>query len=116
MVNMANVKPRFEVHARPDETKVETHYVRDTETGMNVPEEVEVPYGYDVYFPNGSSMRVRTTEELKRLGFAEGADLIDMESGESVGQPQTSLKQNVQRRASSKRRSDTASVDANQGE
>ena len=46
-----------------------------------------------VYFPNGASIRVRTEAELKRLGFDKGADLVDMDSGDIVGNAgQTSLK------------------------
>ena len=62
-----NVKPRFEVHASI------AWYARRitvaTDDGINEEYEVEVPYGYDVYFPAGHSMRVRTDAELQRLGF-----------------------------------------------
>lgn len=47
--------------------------------------EVEEPAGYMVFFPSGSSIRVRTDDELKRLGFDSPANLVDMESGEIVG-------------------------------
>lgn len=116
MIPGMNVKPRFEVHPRPGDTITETHYKRDAEKGINVPEQVEVPYGYDVFFPNGNSMRVRTDEELKRLGFDNPAAFIDMESGEEM-QMQTSLRSTSKARASaSKRRADTGGVDAGQGD
>ena len=110
-----NIKPRYEVE-RVDETVIETHYKR--EDGVNVPHEVEVPYGYDVYFPAGHSMRVRTDAELARLGFDKPAELIDEETGDVVGSTaQSTLKRNVQHRAdaSKRRKAHTTTVDANQG-
>ena len=47
--------------------------------------EIEEPAGYMVFFPSGSSIRFRTDDELKRLGFDSPANLVDMESGEIVG-------------------------------
>jgi|TARA_Y100001951_G_scaffold78352_1_gene65875 hypothetical protein len=47
--------------------------------------DVEEPAGYMVFFPSGSSIRIRTDDELKRLGFDSPANLVDMESGEVVG-------------------------------
>lgn len=108
-----NVKPRYEVHDRRHETTVETHISR--EGGRNVEKKVEVPYGFDVFFPAGHSIRVRDEAELARLGFDQPADLID-EDGEVVGKVQMSLKNHVQRRAgASTRRADTGAVDARQG-
>lgn len=111
-----NIKPRYEVEA-VDETVIETHYVR--EDGRNVEKEVEVPYGFNVYFPAGHSIRVRTDEELRRLGFDSPAELIDEETGDVVGSTaQQTLKRNVQHRAaaSKRRKAHTTAVDANQGE
>lgn len=119
MQQQQNVKPRYEVE-RVDEMVTETHLVREkTKHGgyMNVEKEVEVPYGYNVYFPAGHSMRVRNDEELARLGFDRPAELID-EDGEVVGTTeQVSLKRNVQHRAaaSKRRKAHTSGVDANQG-
>jgi len=93
-----NIKPRFEVH-QINQTIVETRY-RRTEDGINEKYTVEVPYGYDVYFPAGHSIRVATDAELQRLGFMDPPDLIDMDSGDVVGQAQpVSLRQVVMRRA-----------------
>jgi hypothetical protein len=108
-----NIKPRYEVEF-VDETVIETHVKR--EDGRNIEHEVEVPYGYNVYFPAGHSIRVRTTEELKRLGFDVPAELID-EDGEVVGTTQQmSLKKNVNLRAqaSKRRKAETGAIDANQ--
>jgi len=93
-----NIKPRFEVHPI-NRMVTETHY-RRTEDGVNEAYSVQVPYGYDVYFPAGHSIRVRTDEEMQRLGFMDPPDLIDMDSGDVVGQSQpVSLQQVVMRRA-----------------
>lgn len=109
-----NIKPRFEVEHVDTEVE-ETHLVR--EDGRNVEKTVTVPYGYNVYFPAGHSIRVRTKEELQRLGFDQDAELIDEETGEVVGHAgQQSLKKGVQRRtaASKRRNASTSSVDAGQ--
>lgn len=110
-----NIKPRYEVE-RVDEMVIETHLKR--EDGRNVEHEVEVPYGYNVFFPQGHSMRVRTDAELERLGFDRPAELID-EDGEVVGSTaQQTLKRNVQHRqaASKRRKAHTTAVDAKQGD
>ena len=110
-----NIKPRYEVEF-VDETVTETHYVR--KDGRNEETQVEVPYGYNVYFPAGHSIRVRTDAELKRLGFDKPAELVDEETGDVVGSTaQSTLKRNVQHRAaaSSRRKAHTTEVDANQG-
>ena len=113
MMHGKNIKPRYEVEF-VDEEVTEKHFVR--EDGRNVEKEVQVPYGYNVYFPAGHSMRVRTDDELKRLGFDKPAELIDEDTGDVVGSTQHSLKRNVQHRAgASKRRADTTAVDAGQG-
>jgi hypothetical protein len=108
-----NVKPRFEVEVL-DGSTTETHYSRID--GRNVESTVEVPRGYMVYFPAGHSIRVRTREELHRLGFDHGAELIDMDSGDVIGEAVPSLKQQVQRRAGASRRADITPVDANRGD
>lgn len=112
-MQQSNVRPRYEVE-RLEGTVIETHVVR--EDGRNVEKEVEVPAGYMVYFPAGHSIRVRTDEELKRLGYDQPAELID-EDGEVVGTTQQmSLKKNVAARsaASKRRKAHTTGVDANQ--
>lgn len=111
-----DVKPKFEVE-EVDETVTETHIVR--EDGRNIEKKVEVPYGFNVYFPAGHSMRVRTKEELQRLGFTDSPELVDMESGDTVAKQGYSLKKHVQRNTSKKttrRNSATGSADANVGD
>ena len=111
-----NIKPRYEVE-KVDEMVTETRLVR--EDGRNVEKKVEVPFGFMVYFPAGHSIRVKTEEELKRLGYDGPAELIDEETGDVVGSTaQTSLKRAVQRRtsASKRRPAATSSVDASRGD
>lgn len=113
MALQQNIKPRYEVH-RNDTMVTETRYRRN-EDGINEAYTVEVPYGYDVYFPAGHSIRVATDKELQRLGFEQPPDLIDMDSGESVGTMRPlSLKQQVQRHVSASKgqRADTTSQEA----
>ena len=93
---MASIKPRFEVHKL--EGKVtHTVYVK-TEKGDEgkfggfKEKTTEEDAGYMVYFPTGASIRVRTEKELERLGFTKAPELIDMESGDVVGQANLSLK------------------------
>lgn len=111
MIPQQAIKPRFEVEA-VDDTVMEKRVVR--KDGRNIEEQVEVPYGFNVYFPAGHSIRVKDEDELKRLGFDHAPELID-ENGDVVGTTQMSLKRHSQRRAgASKRRADTGSIDANQ--
>ena len=42
---------------------------------------------FDVYFPSGHSIRVIGEQELLRLGFNVGAGLVDMDTGDDVGEP-----------------------------
>ena len=110
-----NIKPRYEVEF-VDQDIEETHMVREND--RNVEKKVKVPYGYNVYFPAGHSIRVRTKEELQRLGYDTPAELIDEETGDIVGTTQQhSLKRNVQHRAAASKRKNahTNGVDANQG-
>lgn len=114
MAHVQNIKPRFEVE-RLDGTRIEKRVRRNMATGMNEVYDAEVPAGYMVYFPSGNSMRVADDAELRRLGFDKAPNLIDMESGEEVGEADMSLKRHVQRRQGASRRADTGGVDAEQG-
>lgn len=42
----------------------------------------EVDAGYMVYFPKGHSIRVWTDKDLKALGFAAPAPIVDMQTGD----------------------------------
>jgi hypothetical protein len=100
------IKPRYEVEKLDGQFTVKRYkYVKDEKTdhGQFVREDAKQDRGYMVYFPNGSSVHVPTEKELERLGFSEPPDLIDMESGETVPQPQTvSLKEHSARMTKSR--------------
>jgi|TARA_Y100000296_G_scaffold85597_1_gene122011 threonyl-tRNA synthetase len=92
-----HIKPRFEVHklegtamktiAKPKTDK------KGTLLGGFDYEEVEVDAGWMVYFPNGSSIRVWTEEEMERQGFLNDPHLVNMETGDDMGAAShTSLK------------------------
>lgn len=81
------IRPRFEVH--PLEGEVEREKFSKDKEGKLIKKTFKEPGGFMVYFPNGASMRVRTKEELERLGFAEPAPLVDMQTGEIIPQQQT---------------------------
>ena len=51
-----------------------------------VPEEREYEDAYDVYFPQGHSIRIPADDEeqLRRVGVLKPPPLVDMESGELV--------------------------------
>lgn len=89
---MPQFRRRFEVYPVPDEertSRVVTQLVvqskrknkRDAFETKEVKDEREQ---FDVYFPNGSSIRIIGRDELERLGLHEGAGLVDMETGEDV--------------------------------
>jgi|TARA_Y100000310_G_scaffold263231_1_gene273293 hypothetical protein len=80
-----NIKPRYEVHEL-EGTRMKTIASVRKEGGFDY-EEVEVPAGYMVYFPSGSSIRL-SEAELKEQGFDKPAALIDMDSGDEVGMVQ----------------------------
>jgi len=86
MANEKNFKPQYVVQKLEGTRK---HIVSKIDTknkdGGFIQKEVNEPAGYMVFFPNGSSIRVRTDEELRRLGFDSPALLIDMDSGDTVG-------------------------------
>lgn len=91
-----NVKPAFEVEILEGTKKRTVHMMVEGELTTKT---IEEPLGYMVYFPSGHSMRVRNHNELKKLGFDRAPNLVDMESGDPVSQPQQqSLKSEVQRK------------------
>lgn len=60
----------------------------------------EVPYGYNVYMANGSSLRIRTPQDLARLKLLGPAEKVDMDTGEIVPQEEhISLKEMSERKA-----------------
>ncbi len=43
---------------------------------------------WQIFFPNGSSLRITDKKELERLGFDRPAALVNMETGDVVGNMQ----------------------------
>ena len=102
-----NVRPEFEVHPLEGVVKRESlKYVRtkDEDTGKVHFELkkalVEEPAGFMVYFARGHSIRVKTVEELGRLGLQRQPGLVDIKTLEMIpGQPVQSLAHLSQARA-----------------
>lgn len=91
-----NIKPAFEVEVlEGTKDKLITKMVENE----IVQETVQVPKGYMVYFPSGHSIGVESHAKLKKLGFDQAPNLIDMDSGDVVSAPsQRSLKSDVERK------------------
>ena len=104
-----NVRPRFEVHKLEGTAKrriATPKYMLDDKgkpklddkankelAGGFTFEDVNHDAGWMVYFPNGSSIRIWTKEEMERQGFLNEPGLVDMTTGDSVKpSPQVSLK------------------------
>lgn len=109
------IKPRYEVEQLHGIVQTRK-FRRNAVSGMNEEYIDAEPAGFMVYFPSGHSIRVATREELHRLGYDAPPELVDMESGDVVGDAAVSLKQQVQRRVGSQRPAHTSSIDANQGD
>ena len=102
---MAEIRPRYEVHKL--DGKVERTITKqnvddkDKPTGGFYTETIEEDAGWMVYFPTGSSIRIRTQAEMERLGFDKPPELVDMDSGDIVGSTgQTSLKARSEQKVS----------------
>lgn len=71
--------------------------------------EVELERGWMVYFPNGASIHIAREDELKRLGFDKEPDLVDLETGDVIGQGASmDLEHHVERKTKNTRHSNTA--------
>jgi len=102
MQQAQNIQPMFEVEILEGTEKVTRTYFDD---GVMQTATEEVPRGWNVYFPAGHSIRIRTDTEMRRLGFLESPSLLDMESGESVQSMNMSLKENTRRKTRSRKKS-----------
>lgn len=72
-------------------------------------QEVEVERGWMVYFPNGASIHIQREDELKRMGYDREPDLVDTETGDSVGGGESlDLERHVERKTKTTRHSNTA--------
>ena len=90
-----DVKPEFEVEILEGTETITRSFYKD---GTFTQKEEKVPKGYMVYFPSGHSIRIRSMTEMRRLGFDQSPNLIDMESGEQIPKSNTSLKETSRRK------------------
>jgi hypothetical protein len=80
-----DIKPKFEVH------KLEGTFMRSVakvnkKSGGFTYEDVETDKGWMVYLPNGSSVHILTEADLVRQGYGRPAKLVDMNTGDEVGE------------------------------
>jgi hypothetical protein len=106
MQQAQDVKPAFEVEHLEGQETVTRNFYKD---GVFTQEDEEIDKGYMVYFPNGHSIRVRTDKEMRRLGFLENPELLDMESGETVQQGNMTLKENSRRKTKTRNKTSATS-------
>jgi|TARA_R100000789_G_scaffold39861_1_gene41850 hypothetical protein len=99
------IKPRFEVHKLPGTSlrRIATPNIKVDGKGKPILDkndqsillggftyhDEEVDAGWMVYFPHGSSVHVWTEAEMKRQNFLGKADLVDMDSGEVIDEPES---------------------------
>jgi hypothetical protein len=110
-----NIKPRYEVH-KLEGTKPRRFAVPKTDKdgkligGFDY-DEKEVDAGWMVYFPSGASVHVWTEEEMDRQGFLNRPSLVNMETGDDVGQmSDTSLKSKSEQVSNRSRSSKVAQI------
>ena len=106
---MAELKRRYEVE-KLEGTRQREIIEISKKDGSFVKKMVQEPAGYMVYFPNGSSVRIRTEEELEKQGFDKPASLVDMDSGETSRTPEGSLKAHSEQKQNKPRRGFTPPV------
>lgn len=99
------IKPRFEVHKLSGTKlrRIATPNIKVDGKGKPILDkndqsillggftyhDEEVDAGWMVYFPHGSSVHVWTEAEMKRQSFLGKADLVDMDSGEVIDEPES---------------------------
>jgi hypothetical protein len=99
------IKPRFEVHKLSGTKlrRIATPNIKVDGKGKPILDkndqsillggftyhDEEVDAGWMVYFPHGSSVHVWTEAEMKRQNFLGKADLVDMDSGEVIDEPES---------------------------
>lgn len=113
----AQIRPRFQVRKLEGTyTAKIAKYVKVLDPDTDEPtgakrleyEEVERPRGWMVFFPNGSSVHITNEEELKRMGYAQAPELVDLESGDVVGS--TDLETRSERKTRAGRGANLAAV------
>lgn len=109
-----NIRPKFEVHKI--EGSVTVKKCKPKKGGGFEWEEVQEPGGYMVYFPTGASLRIRDDKEMERLGFLEPAELVDMDTGDSVGRVAADSLKRLAEQKVNKKAGPLSSVKAASGE
>lgn len=97
MFNIANVKPAYQIKRLSGTVQRPVRRIVD---GKITTEMRDEPAGYMIFFPQGTSMRVKSLDDLdERWGITEnGAQLIDMETGEPFVLPSADLEREVERK------------------
>ena len=109
------IRPRFEVEEIDREVE-RIIYEKDEKSGEFKQTTTTEPFGYMVYFPTGASIRVRTEKELIRLGFADDPKLVDMETGDVVGQAKVGSLKRLSEQKSGRSKSAQKAARANVGD
>lgn len=114
---MASIKRRFQTK------KLEGTYIK--QKAMYVPildeegnktgskrleyQEIEADRGWMVFFPNGASIHIASEDELKRMGYDKEPALVDLDTGEVVGDGASlDLERHVERKTKTTRHSNLA--------
>lgn len=72
-------------------------------------QEIEMERGWMVYFPNGASIHIQREDELKRMGYDREPELVDLDTGEVIGDGASlDLERHVERKTKTTRHSNTA--------
>lgn len=116
---MTKVRRKYEVHKVPDEDKTPRKIVKllpeskrkrgkGGRDAFEISADADERDQFDVFYPNGHSIRVVGAEGLHEIGLSssERAGLVDMETGEEVDeQVEVSLRDVVSRKTRPPRRS-----------
>ena len=90
------IKPRFEVHKC--DTPLRRVCIKLEEGTFEYKDQKDDRQAYMVYFPGGHSIRVIGEDNLRLLGFDGNPELVDMNTGDIVGEvAATSLKEMSER-------------------
>jgi hypothetical protein len=104
-----NMKLKFEVEEVGPYTRTRRVGKRATDgitKGLVFSDEtVEIPEGWDVYFPSGHSVRIESRQEMIRLGYMDPPPMIDMETGEEIPTVDTYSPKEIVKRNTQPRRS-----------
>jgi len=91
-MSVQTIKRRFQVKKLEGQTfkkKFAVYVKKQDDEGNDIGKSLEyvekdIPMGWMVFFPNGSSIHVETEAEMKRMGYDQEPDLVDIETGDTV--------------------------------